>query len=183
MEQRFQKAVGENAQAYASEEAGNCSYESKSSSETNFFFNSVGIYAAYRDYENQQPHVRVFYLVVHLLKPIIKHSRLLLDIIILDIKKHPQVASVLFSNGASAQNRTVDTGIFSPLLYQLSYRGIVLATRKGLEPSTSAVTGRHSNQLNHRAKSTTNSIIQIHYYLVNIFFIFLIHLKFLVSVF
>ena len=28
-------------------------------------------------------------------------------------------------NGASAQNRTVDTGIFSPLLYQLSYRGIV----------------------------------------------------------
>ena len=26
-------------------------------------------------------------------------------------------------NGASAQNRTVDTGIFSPLLYQLSYRG------------------------------------------------------------
>ena len=27
-----------------------------------------------------------------------------------------------------------------------------LATRKGLEPSTSAVTGRHSNQLNHRAK-------------------------------
>ena len=63
--------------------------------------------------------------------------------------------------GASAQNRTVDTGIFSPLLYQLSYRGIVLATRKGLEPSTSAVTGRHSNQLNHRAKSTTSDIIQI----------------------
>ena len=25
--------------------------------------------------------------------------------------------------GASAQNRTVDTRIFSPLLYQLSYRG------------------------------------------------------------
>ncbi len=28
-------------------------------------------------------------------------------------------------NGASAQNRTVDTRIFSPLLYQLSYRGII----------------------------------------------------------
>ena len=52
--------------------------------------------------------------------------------------------------GASAQNRTVDTRIFSPLLYQLSYRGI-MATRMGLEPTTSAVTGRHSNQLNHRA--------------------------------
>ena len=52
--------------------------------------------------------------------------------------------------GASAQNRTVDTRIFSPLLYQLSYRG-KLATWTGLEPVTSAVTGRHSNQLNHRA--------------------------------
>ena len=52
--------------------------------------------------------------------------------------------------GASAQNRTVDTRIFSPLLYQLSYRG-KMATRMGLEPTTSAVTGRHSNQLNHRA--------------------------------
>ena len=41
MKQRFQKAVGESAQAYASKEAGNCSYESKSSSETNFFFYSV----------------------------------------------------------------------------------------------------------------------------------------------
>ena len=26
--------------------------------------------------------------------------------------------------GASGRNRTTDTGIFSPLLYQLSYRGI-----------------------------------------------------------
>ena len=26
-------------------------------------------------------------------------------------------------NGASERNRTTDTGIFSPLLYQLSYRG------------------------------------------------------------
>ena len=30
-----------------------------------------------------------------------------------------------------------------------------VATRKGLEPSTSAVTGRHSNQLNYRAVKKT----------------------------
>ena len=28
------------------------------------------------------------------------------------------------NNGASGRNRTTDTGIFSPLLYRLSYRGI-----------------------------------------------------------
>ena len=28
--------------------------------------------------------------------------------------------------GASGRNRTTDTGIFSPLLYRLSYRGIFL---------------------------------------------------------
>ena len=33
--------------------------------------------------------------------------------------------------GASDRNRTSDTGIFSPLLYRLSYRGIILATRIG----------------------------------------------------
>ena len=27
-------------------------------------------------------------------------------------------------NGASGRSRTTDTGIFSPLLYQLSYRGV-----------------------------------------------------------
>ena len=61
-------------------------------------------------------------------------------------------------NGASGRNRTNDTRIFSPLLYQLSYRGIssrycslIMATTKGLEPSTSGVTGRRSNQLNYMA--------------------------------
>ena len=51
--------------------------------------------------------------------------------------------------GASGRTRTNDTWIFSPLLYQLSYRGksetllnlLKMATRNGLEPSTSSVTG------------------------------------------
>ena len=64
------------------------------------------------------------------------------------------------------RNRTSDTRIFSPLLYQLSYLGIekgsdeistLLATRKGLEPSTSGVTGRRSNQLNYRARQVGQS--------------------------
>ncbi len=62
-------------------------------------------------------------------------------------------------NGASGRNRTNDTRIFSPLLYQLSYRGVpsrycslIMATTKGLEPSTSGVTGRRSNQLNYMAE-------------------------------
>ena len=65
--------------------------------------------------------------------------------------------------GASGRNRTNDTGIFSPLLFQLSYRGgkpitdryrpeQQLAIRTRLELVTSAVTGRRSNQLNYRTE-------------------------------
>lgn len=53
-------------------------------------------------------------------------------------------------HGASGQNRTVDTRIFSPLLYRLSYRGIFckkkVATPIRFELTIFAVTGRHVNR-------------------------------------
>ena len=61
--------------------------------------------------------------------------------------------------GAARQIRTADLILTKDALYLLSYSSISsvsqtldLATRKGLEPSTSGVTGRRSNQLNYRAK-------------------------------
>ena len=79
-------------------------------------------------------------------------------------------------NGAGERSRTLDLLITSQLLYQLSYTGILwwlrtesnrrhkdfqsfalptelprqsMAVWTGLEPATSCVTGRHSNQLNY----------------------------------
>ncbi len=51
--------------------------------------------------------------------------------------------------GATGRNRTSDTRIFSPLLYQLSYRGIKMAELTGVEPAISCVTGRHVRPLHH----------------------------------
>jgi hypothetical protein len=38
-------------------------------------------------------------------------------------RKHSKMLGFLFETGAEGQNRTADTGIFSPLLYRLSYLG------------------------------------------------------------
>ncbi len=43
--------------------------------------------------------------------------------------------------GAAGRNRTADTRIFSPLLYRLSYRGMLMAEATGFEPAISYVTG------------------------------------------
>ena len=69
-----------------------------------------------------------------------------------------------FESGSDGR-RSRDLTIFSRALYQLSYRAVWLtktappeegaashsATLTGLEPATSAVTGRHANQLRYRA--------------------------------
>ncbi len=52
--------------------------------------------------------------------------------------------------GADTQIRTGDLILTKDALYLLSYISVV-ATEKGLEPSTSGVTGRRSNQLSYSA--------------------------------
>ena len=65
--------------------------------------------------------------------------------------KNPQTIAVQgFHVGAARQIRTADLILTKDALYRLSYSS-KMATRKGLEPSTSGVTGRRSNQLNYRA--------------------------------
>ena len=83
--------------------------------------------------------------------------------------------SPFINNGAENETRTRDPNLGKVVLYQLSYfRNMVpqhrielwtqgLATRTRLELVTSAVTGRHSNQLNHRAVFSS-SIISIGYF-------------------
>ena len=73
-------------------------------------------------------------------------------------KKRDTQTSVSFF-GAATQIRTGDLILTKDALYLLSYSskvhapmfGACLATAKGLEPSTSGVTGRRSNRLNHAA--------------------------------
>ena len=66
--------------------------------------------------------------------------------------------------GAPGRVRTCDLRLRRPMLFQLSYgrasllQPPKLAERTGLEPATSGVTGRHSDQLNYRSKSS-NSLL------------------------
>ena len=58
--------------------------------------------------------------------------------------------------GGQGRGRTVDLPIFSRTLVPTELPGLVsgkpdLATLTGLEPATSALTGRRANQLRHRA--------------------------------
>ena len=61
-------------------------------------------------------------------------------------KLHPQI----FLGWRGTESNCRHMG-FNPLLYQLSYRAKTVWT--GLEPATSCVTGRHSNQLNYQTNS------------------------------
>ena len=73
-------------------------------------------------------------------------------------RKKPYHFGTVF--GAAGQIRTADLILTKDALYLLSYSskfispccgGYVVATEKGLEPSTSGVTGRRSNQLSYSA--------------------------------
>ena len=61
-------------------------------------------------------------------------------------KKHPKTGCF----GAAGRIRTADLILTKDALYLLSYSS-KMATKKGLEPSTSGVTGRRSNQLSYLA--------------------------------
>ena len=57
--------------------------------------------------------------------------------------------AMIIKSGAQRRNRTTDTGIFSPLLYRLSYLGKDVVGSSGLEPPTSRLSGVRSNHLSY----------------------------------
>ncbi len=76
------------------------------------------------------------------------------------LHKNPRSPRGLRGSGGSDRRRSGDLSIFSRTLYQLSYRARRTkarspehrpATPTGLEPATSAVTGRRANQLRYGA--------------------------------
>ena len=66
-------------------------------------------------------------------------------------------------SGAAGRIRTADLILTKDALYLLSYSSI-LATKKGLEPSTSSVTGWRSNQLNYLAMCAFVLELKLAYY-------------------
>ena len=80
-------------------------------------------------------------------------------------KEKPPRSREGFPTGGSDRRRSGDLSIFSRTLYQLSYRASGpaikpdLATPTGLEPATSAVTGRRANQLRYGAIQQVNDLL------------------------
>ena len=72
----------------------------------------------------------------------------------------------IFHNGTN-RARTCDPLLVRQVLSQLSYDPKLLkTTQKGLEPSTSAVTGRRSNQLSHWALFKVYTLKTEHIFLI-----------------